>query len=35
MPMKEWLRQEAYLRKVGDMLKKMKALEKEIKELKK
>ena len=34
MPMKEWLRQEAYLRKVGDMLKKIKAMEKEIKELK-
>ena len=34
MPMKEWLRQEAQLRKVGDMLKKIKAMEKEIKELK-
>ena len=35
MPMKEWLRQEAYVRKVGDMLKKIKVLEKEIKDLKK
>ena len=35
MPMKEWLRQEANLRKVGDMLKRVKALEKELAELKK
>ena len=35
MPMKEWLRQEAYVRKVGDMLKKIKAMEKEIAALKK
>ena len=35
MPMKEWLRQEAYVRKVGDMLKKIKVLEKEIAALKK
>ena len=35
MPMKEWLRQEANLRKVVDMLKRVKALEKELAELKK
>lgn len=33
MPFKDWLRQEANLRKVGDMLKRMKKLEKEIKKL--
>lgn len=33
MPFKDWLRQEANLRKVGDMLKRMKELEKEIKKL--
>ena len=35
MPMKEWLRQEANVRKVGDMLKRVKALEKELAQLKK
>lgn len=35
MPMKEWLRQEASVRKVGEMLKRVKALEKELAELKK
>ena len=35
MPMKEWLRQEANMRKMGDMLKRVKALEKELAELKK
>lgn len=34
MPMKEWLRQEANLRKVGDMAKRLKALEKELAALK-
>ena len=34
MPMKEWLRQEANLRKVGDMAKRIKALEKELAQLK-
>ena len=35
MPMKGWLRQEANVRKVGDMLKRVKALEKELAQLKK
>lgn len=34
MPMKEWLKQEASLRKVGDMAKRIKALEKELKNCK-
>lgn len=33
MPMKEWLRHEANLRKVGDMLKRIKALEKQLQKL--
>lgn len=33
MPHKEWLRQEANLRKVGDLLKKVKKLEKELQQL--
>ena len=33
MPHKEWLRQEANIRKLGDMLKRVKALEKELQKL--
>ena len=33
MPMKEWLRQEASLRKVSEMAKRVKALEKELQKL--
>ena len=33
MPHKEWLRQEANLRKVGDLIKRVKTLEKELQKL--
>ena len=35
MPFKDWLKQEANVRKVGDMLKRIKDLEKEVEELRK
>lgn len=35
MPFKDWLKQEANVRKVGDMLKRIKELEKEVEELRK